>query len=60
VYGVETYLCNKMRIEGRKMTCWEIVRDIPCPHKNEVTPEFKEVLLGNDKISITFYIKEEV
>jgi len=60
IVGNEFLLCCKMKIGNKNMTCWEVVRDTSCPFKEELTPEYKEILLEEKYVKVIFYIKEEI
>jgi len=58
----EEFKCKKMKVNDRiQLTCWEATRDTPCPQKETVTPEYREVeidLHGDKEYKAIFYVKE--
>jgi len=60
-FGIELK-CRKFKISDKiELTCWEETRDTPCPQKEEITPEYREVILEleeDKRYQAIFYVKE--
>jgi hypothetical protein len=56
------FKCRKLKINNKiELTCLEETRDTPCPQKEEITPEYREVILELDedkRYQAIFYVKE--